>query len=168
MGAVEGGGESKSHARGAKKHKKKRRLRIRIDMTPMVDVAFLLLTFFMLTTYFSKPQTMELNLPPDEKAQVEVAESNLLTIRIAPDGAVFWNTGTDPANRIEMKELRKFLKDKNKENPKLITLLKIDREGKYDMLVKAMDEVALAKVERFSLAQMNEYDKRQIQKARGS
>ena len=168
MGAVEGGGESKSHARGGKKHKKKRRLRIRIDMTPMVDVAFLLLTFFMLTTYFSKPQTMELNLPPDEKSQVEVAESNLLTIRVAPDGAVFWNTGTDPATRIEMKELRKFLKDKNKENPKLITLLKIDRDGKYDMLVKAMDEVALAKVERFSLAQMNEYDKRQIQKARGS
>jgi len=168
MGAVESGGESKSHARGGKKHKKKRRLRIRIDMTPMVDVAFLLLTFFMLTTYFSKPQTMELNLPPDEKIITEVAESNLLTLRVAPDGAVFWNMGTEPANRIEMKELRKFLKDKNKENPKLITLLKIDRDGKYDMLVKAMDEVALAKVERFSLAQMNEYDKRQIQKARGS
>lgn len=168
MAVVDSGGESKSHARGGKKHKKKRRLRIRIDMTPMVDVAFLLLTFFMLTTYFSKPQTMELNLPPDEKAQVEVAESNLLTIRVAPDGAVFWNTGTEPANRIEMKELRKFLSDKNKENPKLITLLKIDRDGKYEYLVKAMDEVALAKVERFSLAQMNEYDKRQIQKARGS
>jgi biopolymer transport protein ExbD len=166
MSAVDSGGESKSHARGGKKHKKKRRLRIRIDMTPMVDVAFLLLTFFMLTTYFSKPQTMELNLPKDEKG-VEVAESNLLTLRVAPDGVVFWNMGTEPANRIEMKELRKFLKDKNKENPKLITLLKIDRDGKYEYLVKAMDEVALAKVERFSLAQMNEYDKRQIQKARG-
>jgi biopolymer transport protein ExbD len=168
MGAVESGGESKSHARGGKKHKKKRRLRIRIDMTPMVDVAFLLLTFFMLTTYFSKPQTMELNLPPDDKVGVEVAESNLLTLRVAQDGAVFWNMGTEPATRIEMKELRKFLKDKNKENPKLITLLKIDRDGKYDMLVRAMDEVALAKVERFSLAKLNEYDKRQIQKARGS
>ena len=90
MGAVEGGGgESRSHARGAKKHKKKRRLRIRIDMTPMVDVAFLLMTFFMLTTYFSKPQTMELNLQADEKAQVEVAESNLLTIRVASDGEMF-------------------------------------------------------------------------------
>ena len=168
MGAVDSASESKSHGRGQKKHKKKRRLRIRIDMTPMVDVAFLLLTFFMLTTYFSKPQTMELNLPPDEKSQVEVAESNLLTIRVAQDGAVFWNVGTEPANAIEMKELRKFLKDKSKENPKLITLLKIHREGKYEMLVKAMDEVALAKVERFSLAQMNAFDERQIQKARGS
>jgi biopolymer transport protein ExbD len=168
MGAVEGGGESKSHARGGKKHKKKRRLRIRIDMTPMVDVAFLLLTFFMLTTYFSKPQTMELNLPADEKAQVEVAESNLLTIRVAADGELFWNTGMDPANRIDVKELRKFLVDKNKENPKLITLLKIDRDGKYNMLIKVMDEINIAQVTRFSLAPMSEYDKRQIQKARAS
>jgi len=178
MAAVESGGESRSHARAGKKHKKKRRLSIRIDMTPMVDVAFLLLTFFMLTTYFSKPQTMELNLPPDEKSQVEVAESNLLTIRVAPAltrdpsgvkiAEVFWNIGTEPANRIEQKDLRKFLTDKNKENPKLITLLKIDRDGSYDMLIKLMDIVALAKVERFSLAQMTLYDKRQIEKARGS
>jgi biopolymer transport protein ExbD len=168
MAALDSGGESKSHARGGKKHKKKRRLSIRIDMTPMVDVAFLLLTFFMLTTYFSKPQTMELNLPPDEKTQIEVAESNLLTLRVAPDGAVFWNIGTEPANKIEMKELRKFLKDKNKENPKLITLLKIDRDGKYDMLIKAMDEIAIAQVTRFSIAEMTLYDKREIQKVRGS
>jgi len=168
MGAVESGGESKSHARGGKKHKKKRRLRIRIDMTPMVDVAFLLLTFFMLTTYFSKPQTMELNLPADEKVVVEVAESNLLTIRVASDGQLYWNIGMDPANQIDVKELRKFLVDKNKENPKLITLLKIDRDGKYNMLIKVMDEINIAQVTRFSLAPMTEYDKRQIQKARAS
>jgi len=168
MAALESGGESKSHARAGKKHKKKHRISIRIDMTPMVDVAFLLLTFFMLTTYFSKPQTMELNLPADEKAQVEVAESNLLTLRVTPDGEIFWNTGMEPAHWIEVKDLRKFLVDKNKENPKLITLVKIDREGKYRMLIKMMDEIAIAAVQRFSLAPMTEYDKRQVQKARAS
>lgn len=169
MSAVDSGGEgqARGHGRGGKKHKKKR-IGFRIDMTPMVDVAFLLLTFFMLTTYFTKPQTMELNLPPDEKSQVEVAESNLLTLRVASDGAIFWNVGTEPAHLIEMKELRKFLEDKNKENPKLITLLKVDRDGKYSMMIKLMDEIAIAKVTRFSLAPMNEYDKRQIQKARAS
>jgi biopolymer transport protein ExbD len=59
-----GGGdvaEPKKHGKG-KKRKKGRRLGIRIDMTPLVDVAFLLLTFFMFTTSMSRPQTMEINL----------------------------------------------------------------------------------------------------------
>jgi len=56
-----------SQSKGKQKHsgrKKKKRIGVRIDMTPMVDVAFLLLTFFMLTTTMNKPQTMEINLPP--------------------------------------------------------------------------------------------------------
>ena len=71
--------ESKSHAKGKKK--KKKRAGVHIDMTPMVDVAMLLLTFFMLTTVFNKPQTMELNLPPDDNVKVEVPASALLTVR---------------------------------------------------------------------------------------
>jgi biopolymer transport protein ExbD len=68
--------ESKSHAKGKKK--KTKRAGVRIDMTPMVDVAMLLLTFFMLTTVFNKPQTMELNLPPDDNdVVVEVPASAL-------------------------------------------------------------------------------------------
>ena len=55
-------------------------------MTPLVDVAFLLLTFFMFTTSMSRPQTMEINLPPDKDVKVEIAESNLLTLRIKRQG----------------------------------------------------------------------------------
>ena len=54
-----GGGHGKHDKKRAKKSSTK------IDMTPMVDLAFLLLTFFMLTTTFSKPKTMELNMPAD-------------------------------------------------------------------------------------------------------
>ena len=64
---------------------KKRRVGIRIDMTPMVDVAFLLLIFFMVTTVFRTPQALEINLPPDEKTQVQVAESKVVTVRVLPD-----------------------------------------------------------------------------------
>ncbi|MHC5066646.1 MAG: ExbD/TolR family protein, partial [Planctomycetota bacterium] len=42
---------------------RKKRLGIRIDMTPMVDIAFLLLIFFMVTTVFRRPLAMEVNLP---------------------------------------------------------------------------------------------------------
>jgi biopolymer transport protein ExbD len=168
MAAVETG-ESKSAARKAgKKHRRKRKVGVRIDMTPMVDVVMLLLTFFMLTTYFSKPQTMELNLPPDDKTTVEVAESNLLTIRVAPDNSIFWNMAREPAEQVAFKDLRALLLERNKSNPKLITLLKLDRMSTYKMLVDVMDEFNLANVTRFSLAPLNEYDKRQIEKARTS
>lgn len=165
MAAVETG-QSRSHARVGKKHKKKRRLSIRIDMTPMVDVAFLLLTFFMLTTYFSKPQTMELNLPPDEKTTVEVAESNLLTLRMDAKGVVYWNVGTEPAKISDLKSLRPVLEERNRNNPKLITLIKVDREGTYTMMVDIMDELNLANITRFSLAPMTDADKKIIEKAK--
>ena len=157
MASVETG-QSRSHARAGKKHKKKRRLAIRIDMTPMVDVAFLLLTFFMLTTVFSKPQTMELNLPPSD-VSVEVGESSLLTLRADSTGAIFWNIGIEKPKRITFKELRPLLLERIKANPKLITLVKVDREGTYGLMVDIMDELNLADITRFSLAPMGATDK---------
>lgn len=162
MAAVESG-ESRSHARAGKKHKKKRRLAIRIDMTPMVDVAFLLLTFFMLTTVFSKPQTMELNLPPSD-VPVEVGESSLLTLRADSTGAIYWNIGTEKPKKILFKELRPLLLERIKANPKLITLVKVDREGTYGLMVDIMDELNLADITRFSLAPLGPSDKAILRK----
>ncbi len=69
--------EPKSSAKKGKKQKKsKKRIPVRIDMTPMVDVVMLLITFFMLTTVFNTPQTMEINLPPNNMdTSVRVGES---------------------------------------------------------------------------------------------
>jgi len=163
-GLDSGGGESRSHAKHAKKRKKKR-VNIRIDMTPMVDVAFLLLTFFMLTTVFNKPQTMELNLPPDEKATVEVAESSLLTLRIDQDGTLFLNIGSEPLQKLPFTELRSTLIQRSQANPKLITLVKVHRDGNYKMMVDIMDELNLANITRFSLAPMTEKDLLMMAKA---
>jgi biopolymer transport protein ExbD len=167
MASVETGA-SRSHGKVAKKHKKKRRLGVRVDMTPMVDVAFLLLTFFMLTTVFSKPQTMEINLPPDEKATVEVAESNLLTLRVAKDGTVLWNAGVEKPEKIAFADLHKFLLQRNQANPKLITLLKFDREGTYNTMVDMMDELNIANITRFSIAPMTPSDLDLVKKTLGS
>lgn len=159
-----GGGAPRPEKRKGKKKRKSRRLGIRIDMTPMVDIAFLLLTFFMLTSVFSRPQTMEINLPPQE-VEVEVAESNLLTLRVMADGRIFWNYGIEPPQRIEFKELRKFLITNNENNPKLVTLIKVDRKSKYHSMVDVMDELQMAKVNRFSLAEIREVDLKVLQKA---
>lgn len=152
-------------SRGKAKHSKKKakRVAVRIDMTAMVDVAFLLLTFFILTSSMNKPQTMEINLPPTE-SKVEVAESNLLTLRITKDFVIFWSIGTEKPAKITFKELKKFLEDKNKQNSKLITLIKVDKKAKYINMVDIMDELNIAGVTRFSLAPMLEDDKKLIEK----
>ena len=148
-----------------KKRKKARRLGIRIDMTPLVDVAFLLLTFFMYTTSMSRPQTMEINLPPDEKVKVEIAESNLLTLRVTDKGDIFWAFGLDAPKKVEYKLLRDFLKDKANSNPKLVVLLKMDRAAKYNLMVNLIDEFNLANVTRFSIGRLDDQDKALLAKA---
>jgi biopolymer transport protein ExbD len=162
MSGMDSGSERQSSVKKGKSHHKKR-LGVRIDMTPMVDVAFLLLTFFMLTTYFSKPQAMEINLPPDDKTQVEVAESSLLTLRVLKSGSIYWSTGLEKPVLLTT-NLRQFLEDRIRSNPKLITLVKIQREGTFNQMVDMMDELNVTKISRFSLVPFGEIDKRVLTK----
>jgi biopolymer transport protein ExbD len=166
MADVGGGGAPRGHDK-KKKGKKKRRVSVRIDMTPMVDVAFLLLTFFMLTTTMNRPQTMEINLPPDSKTKVEIAASSLLTILVNEKGDIYYyqGMGTEPPMKLLFTDLRKTLTQKLQENPKLVTLIKIDRKGKYHMMVDIMDELNLANITRFSLAPMLPEDVKRLEKA---
>jgi biopolymer transport protein ExbD len=168
MAGVDLGGGGKSHGKGAKKHKSKKRINIRIDMTPMVDVIMLLLTFFMLTTVFSTPQTMEINVPPENDTKVEVPETKLLTLRVIPDGAIFYNKGIENPKMLTFNELQGFLKQTLAAEPGLICLLKVHREGKYEMMVNIMDEINIAGITRFSLAPFNDADERVVQKAKGA
>ena len=83
-----------------KKGKKKgaKRLSTRVDLTPMVDLGFLLITFFMLTTTMIKPQTMEIAMPSREKVseeeQTKVKASRAVTIILGKDNKVFYYEGT--------------------------------------------------------------------------
>ncbi|MGO9481453.1 MAG: ExbD/TolR family protein [Candidatus Kryptoniota bacterium] len=154
------------HGKKKGKHKKKRRVPIRIDMTPMVDVAFLLLTFFMLTTAFSLPQTMEINLPPND-AQVDVAASNLMTLRVNAKGDIYWSIGTEAPAKVEWNDFRKLVGEKNKANPRLITLIKVDRDAKYNNMVEIIDALNVANITRFSIAPMTDADKTALAKVGG-
>jgi len=156
---MSGGDVAQREHKGKGKKKKARRLGIRIDMTPLVDVALLLLTFFMYTTSMSRPQTMEINLPPDKDVKVEIAESNLLTLRINDKGEIFWNAGIESPKRLDPAELHKFLKEKSQGNPKLTTLVKVAREGRYEMLVNIIDDLNQADIQRFSIAPLLDADK---------
>ncbi len=161
--------EPKSSTKKGKKQKKtKKRIPVRIDMTPMVDVVMLLITFFMLTTVFNTPQTMEINLPKGED-KVPVGESDLLTLRVITDGTILWNFGIEPPVTIEFKDLRQMLVKNLKENPKkLVTLLKVERESTYEMMVNLMDELNLAGITRFSIAPFKQYDKDIVKRVLGT
>ena len=141
--------------------KKKRRIGISIDMTPMVDVAFLLLIFFMVTTVFRTPQALEINLPPDKEAKVNVAQSKVLTIRVLPD-RVYWKHGTDPWARTDVDKIATVLKLWSTD-PNTIVLIEIDRDAKFNNMVKIIDELDLAKMTRFSLNTLKPEEKKEVE-----
>jgi biopolymer transport protein ExbD len=163
-GAV--GGDSGGAKRKSKfnKRKPKKRINIGIDMTPLVDVAFLLLTFFMLTTVFRLPQTLEINLPPKD-VDIKVGESNLLTIRVDENMQIYWNVGFEVPNKIKWEEFHKFLETKRKENSRFNVLIKIDKKAKYHYMIDIIDELRVVGLDRYALAPITDIDKREMARA---
>lgn len=136
MGAVDLGGDKPGKKKGLRRPK--RRIAIRIDMTPMVDIAFLLLIFYMVSTIFSEPQAMEINLPPTN-VEKPTGESKVLILRIDAKNRIFWNVGKDDPQQVEMPALPKLLQDKVHEIPGLITLVKINKGARYSRMVEVLD-----------------------------
>lgn len=162
-GAVGGGGGQKRQRKFSKR-KPKKRASIAIDMTPLVDVAFLLLTFFMLTTVFRLPQTLEINLPPKD-VDIKVGESNLLTIRVDENMQLYWNVGFEIPQKIKWEEMSKFLKNKRAENPRFNVLIKLDKKAKYHMMIDIIDELRVSQLDRYALAPMTDIDKKEMARA---
>ena len=166
MGAVDtperrsSGGKKKGFAVS----RKKRRLGIRIDMTPMVDVAFLLLIFFMVTTVFRTPKALEINLPPKD-LKTEVPESKTLTMRVLADGRLYWRRGAkeNPWNRSSVAQVNDVLKPFANQN-ELIVVVKVDREAEFVNMVNMLDELHGAKLTRFSINPLEDKEKAEVEK----
>jgi len=95
MASVDSGGGDSGHKKGPGV-KKAKKLSTRVDMTPMVDLGFLLITFFIFTATMSSPTTLDLNMPKDikdEKDQTEVKESGVLTIMLGKGNQVYYYEG---------------------------------------------------------------------------
>lgn len=144
MGAVGGGGEQKKAVKTATgKIVMKRRLGIRIDMTPMVDIVFLLLIFYMVTTVFAMPQAMEVNLPEKDELEREIdtKESQVLLVRVDEEGRLWSNIGRKIPDQIPFDSLRPLLIAENQKEPKLATIVIIHPKAKYHALVDILDEI---------------------------
>lgn len=95
MASIDTGGGDSGHKKGPGV-KKAKKLSTRVDMTPMVDLGFLLITFFVFTATMSSPTTLDLNMPKDvkdEKQKTEVKQSSVLTIMLGKGDQVYYYEG---------------------------------------------------------------------------
>ncbi|MBD3161377.1 MAG: biopolymer transporter ExbD [Candidatus Eisenbacteria bacterium] len=157
MGGLDAGGDKPQGKGGVGLRRPAKRVRISIDMTPFVDIAFLLLIFFMVTTVFRAPQAMEVNLPPSD-AKVEVPESNVLTLYVDRNEEFFYRVGKGDVVSTTMDDLEPLFKENEKLNPELIILVKMHRNARYEIMVDVLDELEIAGMTRFSLIPMTEED----------
>lgn len=166
MAEIQGGGG------GGKKKGDKVRVKkasTRIDMTPMVDLAFLLLTFFVMTTTLNKPQTMEIVMPEkteEDDKQPLVNENHVLTLVLDKDDKIYWYVGiTDP--KVEVTDfsasgIRKVLLEKKNTIPKLVVLIKASDNAKYKNMVDILDEMNISTIKVYALVDITKVDEELI------
>jgi biopolymer transport protein ExbD len=166
---------------GGKKGSKKVRSKksnAKVDLTAMVDLAFLLITFFMLTTSLSKPQSMDLGLPDKDEdtsknKDIKVDQKRTMTIIMGDNDKIKWfhgllatpEPGGAPTNAVYgkngiRKEILKRVVSVNeyaktlptyKKGDGLIVIIKPSKKSTYRNLVDVLDEMAICKVPTYAI-----------------
>jgi len=144
--------------------KKKRRIGISIDMTPMVDVAFLLLIFFMCTTQFDPPEKDKITLP-ESNSEAKAPESDIITIAVTspkPEYGnqsgvrVIWRQGGNEVSKqltpdVVRDELGTVLTSARSANPSARVIVKMDKDATYGVMADIMPALQQAKAPRFNV-----------------
>jgi biopolymer transport protein ExbD len=146
--------------KGGKKRAKK--MSTKIDMTPMVDLAFLLLTFFMLTTTFNKPNVMAVTMPvkpKKEDPESQLKASNAFTVILGESNKVYYYEGLiDNDVKPELKVtnygatgIRQALLQRMRANPNTVVLIKPARKSVYRNMVDILDEMNITNQKKYAL-----------------
>lgn len=145
----------------------------RVDLTAMVDLAFLLITFFMLTTSLNKPQAMDVNMPDKNKDQneqnpeIDIADNRSITLLLGSDDKIVWYYGqlekpiTPPAVVDYSKDgIRKIVLEKKAQVPQvaggkdLIVVIRPSDRSIQRNLVDILDEMKITDVKRFTISKI--------------
>ena len=154
---------------------------LKIDMTPMVDLGFLLMSFFIFTTEISKPAITHLYMPKKGDS-TKIAESRSLTILLDGDYVFYYNgdvtmamknnqvfptsfneiSGIGHVIRLKQNEL-----EKRKVNKKdLVVLIKPGTNSSYKNVVNSLDEMLINGVTRYAILDLEEKEKRYLESAK--
>ncbi|REC47033.1 biopolymer transporter ExbD [Chryseobacterium pennipullorum] len=148
----------------------------RVDMTPMVDLGFLLITFFMFTTTFSKPNVMDLGLPAKPKDETkkppptEIKLSNSISILLGKGNRVFWhqqdatslNDQTLMETTLDREGIRKVIqqaKSRAADQSKFTVIIKPTDDAVYKNFVDILDEMAITKSEQYGVTDLKPWEK---------
>jgi len=167
-----GGGHHKKGP-GVKKGKK---LSTRVDLTPMVDLGFLLITFFIFTTTMSQPTAMRLALPDDRvkpEDQNKIKQSGALTILLGRDNNVFYYEGElapDASNfkASNFKDIRDdIISRKRSADTNLVVVIKPSDECTYKNVIDILDEMSINVVKRYAMVDITDVEDQLIKKTEG-
>lgn len=130
----------------------------RIDMTAMVDVAFLLLTFFILTTTMASPKAMSLTTPMDSPS--DVACSKVMTIFPGENGKFHHFTGcdTETVQSSSLKEVREQIFQNIRQVKGLIISIKPTENSTFVTVVDILDEMKITGAKKYALSEITEQD----------
>jgi len=167
---------------------KAKKMSTNVDLTPMVDLAFLLISFFMLTTTMNKPVAMQLAMPKppenikDDKDREPVKESQVLTVILDKDDVVWYYEGLpEELTGASLQKtgygsegIRKIILDKQArvnrqfapEPDKMICLIKMTPEAVYKNIVDVLDEMDINKVKIFAIQDMTIPEEKAVEAAK--
>lgn len=136
--------------------KKSKKLSTRVDLTPMVDLGFLLITFFVFTTTMAQNTAMNMNEPKDDKdKEMKVKNSGAMTILLGKGNQIYYYYGQLEAEKVSeqfkstnYKDIRKLILDKKNATPidDLMYIIKSDSESTFKNAIDILDEMTISAV----------------------
>ena len=136
-----------------------RKRSLKIDMTPMVDLGFLLITFFIFTSTMNQPASMSLVMPKESGEHMPIKESGVLTLLANDNTRLYYYEGFYEQGNVgtcSLKELRDIIVGKKRQTPEkdFFVVIKPSKNASYGHVVDILDEMTICDVKRYALAEI--------------
>lgn len=142
----------------------------KVDLTAMVDLAFLLITFFMLTTSLNQPNSLDVAVPDNSQTNISDMDERRLISLIIEEGKLTWYQGdinnpiqVPTAIKLDNNDLRATLKKmgdiiKQTTSKDMVVLLKPSKEARTIDVIQTLDEMKISNIKRYMLSKASKQE----------